>query len=121
MPYRSKKSNSTRKTPGSGEVARPVLSAPFAERVGFGFPITRLPAIPRSRAILRFVDYFLQFDHLQRTLRPVVLPAHNQVAFADVVIVFQKVQAPVFQLDVYPLPFVWPYLAHRLAVWIPSL
>src|SRR4029077_8919416 len=59
---------------------------------GFSFPSSDLAECP------------LQLNHLHRTLWPVVLPAHNQIASLRVVRMVQKIAAFKFNLYPYPLP-----------------
>src|SRR5207244_3998004 len=58
----------------------------------------------------------LQIQNLHWTLRPVVLPAHHQIAPRGVVPVLRKVPAPILKLHPHPLPPVPFHAAQRLAL-----
>ena len=60
----------------------------------------------------------LQLHDLNRALRPVVLPADNQVAFCRVVKVPQKIAALKFKLNPHPLPSSRLHFAEGFAVGI---
>ena len=83
--------------------------------------------ISRSRAITRFLAFrqfwqffrvrisstnFSQLDHLQRTLRPVIDPAHDPIASIQRMHVQQKISALIFQLQFYRLALVRPHFPH---------
>src|SRR5262249_61309158 len=57
----------------------------------------------------------LERHHLQGALRPVTLPAHDQVAPPGVVPVPRKVPAQELELDPHPLPLP-PHQPQRLAI-----
>src|SRR5579871_4033706 len=57
-----------------------------------------------------------QLNHFHWTLRPVVHPAHNQIAPAEQVAVTQEIPALFFKLNLYQLPALVVDLTHRLAI-----
>src|SRR6476660_2881177 len=74
----------------------------------------------RQRALAEFwlliAECFAQLHHLKRTLRPVVPPAHNQIAPIYIVCMHKKVTTLVFQFDRHALPPIAFNAAHRLAI-----
>jgi hypothetical protein len=62
--------------------------------------VSDLP-ITRSRAITRSPDLLFQLNHLQRTLRLIVLPAHDQVAAGGIVHMLEKIAAFELKFNFY--------------------
>jgi len=74
------------------------------------FPITRdsgdhgdLPDFPIPRCPDQPMKHLAQLNNLQRTLLPVMFPAHNPVAAIDPVSVPQEIPALKFKLQFHPL------------------
>jgi hypothetical protein len=59
-----------------------------------------------SAWLLPTLSHSFQFQHLQRTLLPVMPPAHNQITICRPVAVRQKIAALKFKFNPYPLPSV---------------
>lgn len=64
-------------------------------------------------------QFILERNHLQilRAIRPVVLPAHNEIAILGRMGVVAEIPALVFELNGHPLPLPVTDIPLRFAIW----
>ena len=68
------------------------------------FPGRKSHAHSGGLLVLQLTDQRAQLNDLERTLAPVMLPAHDHIATGGVVAVVQEIAAGIFELDPNPLP-----------------
>src|SRR6185437_4395732 len=61
-------------------------------------------------------EYFAQLNHLQRTLRPVMPPADDEIALGGIMPMLEEVTAFKFKFDFDELAFVVADAAHSFAI-----
>src|SRR5882724_6344028 len=66
--------------------------------------------------VVKVLEYLSQLNHLQRTILPVMLPAHNRVTAVYSVSVPHEIPALKFKFKFHPLQLPACHLPERLAV-----